>query len=148
MRGLTRQDFCSVHGREITLPESARRFSISDLIKINEYVMHHASDENIRNWAYILLSIGLFLRQDEAANLILSDVSLAQNPSTGTPLLTDNGLPHCLVVLIIRDKTNKDGPGACVYVYLNQCSFLHNYIAKFSMFHPFFDRKTTLPETK
>ena len=77
-----------------------------------------ASDENIRNWAYILLSIGLFLHQDEAANLVLSDLSLAQNPSTGTPLLTDNGLPHCLVALIIRDKTNKDGPGACVHVYL------------------------------
>ena len=29
-----------------------------------------------------------------AANLVLSDLSLAQNPSTGTPLLTNNGLPH------------------------------------------------------
>ena len=93
------------------MPESARRLSISDLTKINQYVMHHASEENIRNWAYILLSIGLFLRQDEAANLVLSDISLARNPSTETPLFTDDGLPHCLVVKVIHDKTNKDGPG-------------------------------------
>lgn len=76
--------------------------------------MHHASEENIRNWAYILLSIGLFLRQDEAANLLLSDISLATNPTTETPLLTDDGLPHCLVVMIVRDKTNKDGPGIII----------------------------------
>ena len=95
------------------MPESARRFSVSDLIKVNQYVMHHASEEkNVRNWAYyILLSIGLFLRQDEAANLVLSDISLARNPSTERPLLTDDGLPHCLVVMITCDKTNKDGPG-------------------------------------
>ena len=77
--------------------------------------MHHASEENIRNWAYILSSIGL-LRQDEAANLVLSDIVLARNPSTETPLLTDDGLPHCLVVAIIRDKTNKDGLGIHILV--------------------------------
>jgi hypothetical protein len=58
--------------------------------------MHHASEENIRNWAYILPSIELFLRQDEAATLVLSDISLARNPSTERPLLTHDGLPHCL----------------------------------------------------
>ena len=100
------------------IPESARRFSISDLSKINHYIMHHASEENIRNWAYILLSIGLFLRQDEAANLVLSDISLAKDPSTERPLFTDDGLPHCLVVMIIRDKTNRDGPGMHVYMYI------------------------------
>ena len=73
--------------------------------------MHHASEENARNWAYILLSIGLFLRQDEAANLVLSDISSARNPSTERPLLTDDGLPHYLFVMIICDKINKDGPG-------------------------------------
>lgn len=45
---------------------SQQQNSLSDF---NQYVMHHASKENIRNWAYILLSIGLFLRQDKAANL-------------------------------------------------------------------------------
>ena len=75
---------------------SQRVGSLSDLININQDVMHHASEENVRNWAYIL-SVGFFLRQDEAANLVLSDISLARNPSTERPLLTDDGLPHWLL---------------------------------------------------
>ena len=81
--------------------------------------MHHVSEENIKYWAYILLSIRLFLQQDEAANLVLSDISLARNPSTKASLLTDDGLPHCLVAMIIRDKTSKmDHVCACAVVEL------------------------------
>ena len=109
LRGITRPDFCVSHGRDV-LPESAR-FSIPDLVKIHDYVMHHATDENIRNWAYIIVSIGLFLRQDEAANLLLSNITPATDPNTEEPIMTTEGLPHCLVVTITRDKTNKDGPG-------------------------------------
>ena len=74
----------------------------------------HATDENIRNWAYIIMSIGLFLRQDEAANLLLSSITPATNPNSGEPMTTE-GLPHCLVVTIKRDKTNQDGPGMSYY---------------------------------
>ena len=111
LRGVTRPDFCASHGRQVVLPESARRFSIPDLVKIHDYVMHNATDENIRSWAYIIVSIGLFLRQDEAANLLLSNITPATDPNTGMPIMTTEGLPHCLVVTITRDKTNKDGPG-------------------------------------
>ena len=107
LQGITRPDFCSSHGRQVVLPESARRFSIPDLVKMHSYVMHNATDENIRNWAYILVSIGLFLRQDEAANLLLSNITPARDPNTGEPIVTTEGLPHCLVVIIIRDKTNR-----------------------------------------
>ena len=69
------------------LPESARRFSVPDLVKIHDYAMHHATDENIHNWAYIV-SIGLFLRQDEAVNLLLSDITPATDPNTGKPIMT------------------------------------------------------------
>ena len=111
LRGITRSDFCVSHGRPVVLPESARRFSIPDLVKMHDYVMHHATDENIRNWAYIIMSIGLFLRQDEAANLLLSSITPATDPNSGEPIITPEGLPHCLVVTIKRDKTNQDGPG-------------------------------------
>lgn len=114
LQGITRPDFYSSHCREVVLPESARRFSIPDLVKMHDYVMHNATDENIRNWAYILVSIGLFLRQDEAANLLLSNITPARDPNTGAPLMTAEGLPHCLVVTITRDKTNKHGPGISV----------------------------------
>ena len=63
-----------------------------------------------RNWAYIISSIGLFLRQDEAANLVLSNITPATDPHTGEPTTTE-GFPHCLVVTITSDKTNKDGQG-------------------------------------
>ena len=116
LRGITRPDFCASHGRDIVLPESARRFSIPDLVKIHDYVMHHATDENICNWAYIIVSIGLFLRQDEAANLLLSNITPATDLNTGEPIMTTEGLPHCLVVTIARDKTNKDGPGRIVLI--------------------------------
>ena len=115
LRGITRPDFCASHGRPVILPESARRFSIPDLVKMHDYVMHHATDENIRNWAYIIMSIGLFLRQDEAANLLLSSITPATNPNSGEPIMTPEGLPHCLVVTIKRDKTNQDGPGMSYY---------------------------------
>ena len=87
LRGITRPDFCASHGRPVILPESARRFSIPDLVKMHDYVMHHATDENIRNWAYIIMSIGLFLHQDEAANLLLSSITPATNPNSGEPIL-------------------------------------------------------------
>ena len=52
LRGITRSDFCASHGHPV-LPELAKRFSIPDLVKMHDCVMHHATDENIRNWAYI-----------------------------------------------------------------------------------------------
>lgn len=77
--------------------------------------MHHITDENIRNWAYVIVSIGLFLRHDEAANL-LCNITPATDPTTGEPIMTGEGLPHCLVVTITRDKTNKDGPGGILVI--------------------------------
>ena len=101
--------------------------------------MHHITDENIRNWVYIV-SIGLFLRQYEAANLLLSNVTPATDPTTGEPIMTGEGLPHCLVVTITRDKTNKDGPGGILvssyfyhsithevlFVSLQPCNIFYN----------------------
>ena len=94
LQGITRSDFCSSHGCEVVLPESARRFSIPH---------------------YILVSIRFFSRQDEAANLLLSNITPPRYPNTGAPIMTTEGLPHCLVVKITRDKTNKHGPGISTY---------------------------------
>ena len=79
--------------------------------------MHQVLEENIRNWAYILLSIGRFLRQDKAANLPLSDISLAKNPTTDTT--PHRWWPATLVVMIVRDKTNKDGSGIIIIILLS-----------------------------
>ena len=55
--------------------------------------MHNATD-------VIIVSIGLFLRQNEAVNLLVSNITPATDPNTGMPIMTTEGLLHCLVVTI------------------------------------------------
>ena len=101
---------CAEYGRHIEGPARARVFEISELLSLQRASREHCDGPTIRGWTYIILSCALFLRKAEASDLMMSDIEVPMEKTTGKPLLS-NCVPKYLFVHIRRSKTDQDGRG-------------------------------------
>ncbi len=101
---------CSRYGRGVDAPVRARIFKIHDLLALYELSRKQPQPYILRGWTYILVSCALFLRKSEAANLMMSNLSVARDVVSGKVVLED-GLPRFIIVHIQRSKTDQDGCG-------------------------------------
>lgn len=97
-------------GRSVSLEKHAKRFSISDLLAIQRYVFQHGVVGKLKAWAYLLLSIALFLRKSEAASIKIEDLKFSRDPVTDEFLYV-NLLPQYVKVNIVRSKTDQQASG-------------------------------------
>ena len=103
-------------GRDVSLEKHAKRFSIPDLLAIQRYVFHHSVVGKLKAWAYLLLSIALFLRKSEAASIQIEDLKFSRDPITDD-LLYVNLLPQYVKISIIRSKTDQQASGKYVVIF-------------------------------
>ena len=104
------------YGRKMEGPVTARIFKICDLLALHDLTRRQPQAYILRGWTYILLSCALFLRKSEAANLMISDLSVPRDAVTGK-LLLESGLPKVVVVHIRRSKTDQTGQGYIVELH-------------------------------
>lgn len=91
-------------------PLRARIFQVRDLLALHDLSRKQPQPYVLQGWTYILISCALLLRKSEAANLMMSNISIPWDTVSGKVAL-GNGLPKFIHVHIRSSKTDQEGCG-------------------------------------